>query len=472
MIASRATRRRASMTRTIVRRAAFVVAIVVARGADAAPLPHFDLAGLAMASDAIVVADRVSESTPKPYSHVTRYRVATTLRGSFAKGAELEVEDSLYNVAGRALDPRAVLFLDRDGRLVSSGLRVIEKGKVYRFEQWSNPGGWTMVPQGRDPDDQWQPTADAIDLAAFLRELADAELRVDQLAKAKAERDPAKRRAGALALFAPPGGQLAGAGFYRDALAEAAEAMLIEVGDLDGALLVRERIRSRLPDHARVIALPALVAIARDTARPVHMRALALAAIADSFDLPGEVDAIRAAIVLLADREAELRAAAAGVVGRMGASSSDPELDKRIRMLAREQKAALVKRFAVETDDGVVFALALVAGDPPPPRTIGAAVVARGRLVGGMIDVQARCVRAANASAAKLVVATAGTTMAVTGNIQLTCGARVTGYGGGTTSKLGAGTYAVAVELVVDNKPTTLAIGTLTVDANGALALR
>jgi len=136
-------------------------------------MPHRDLAGLVMESDAVVVAERVSVEHPARYSEIGHYRVERALFGTMAKGMEVAVEQSLYATGRHNLDKRAVLFLVK-GELVPSGMRVIEGGKVFRFEQFDNPGGWGMVPQGHDPQDNWQAGVAAVDLPTFEREVSDA----------------------------------------------------------------------------------------------------------------------------------------------------------------------------------------------------------------------------------------------------------------------------------------------------------
>ena len=119
-----------------------VVCSLVAE-AHAALMQHTDLPGLVLQSESIVVADR----TARP-DRPSLYTVTRTLRGDITIGTRLELEDGLYDLDG--VDPSVVLFLERiEGRLyiVSSGVRVTKDGKVYRFEQWANPGGWARVPE-------------------------------------------------------------------------------------------------------------------------------------------------------------------------------------------------------------------------------------------------------------------------------------------------------------------------------------
>jgi len=159
------------------------------------------------------------------------YRVERTIRGPLQPGNEVKVEEFLYATEGHTLDAQVVLFLN-NGSLLPSGLRVVEGGKVFRFEQWNNPGGWTMVPQGSDPQDQWQ-ARPSVDLATFERQIAAAIARADMFRKASALTDRDRRRAALLALFVPPGGPKPFGGFYQDVLAQEAEQLLVKAGDVE-----------------------------------------------------------------------------------------------------------------------------------------------------------------------------------------------------------------------------------------------
>jgi len=441
-----------------------VVLLAGARVAAARPMLHFDLAGLIKESDEIVYADRVKVEKPSTYSRLVHYRVTRVVRGKLAVGAEVVVEEFLYTRDGVALDPQAVLFLaTRDGKydLVSSGLRVVQGGKVYRFEQYNNPGGWTMVPQGDDPTDIWNGTETPIDLAAFGRALDAAQHRVDALAAALAQTDRDRRRAAVLAVFAPPGGGTGG-GFYRDVLAQEAEQALVSVGDLDGALLVRERDRTAFRTALAPIA--DVVAVARDTARPANVRVEALAAIDSDMAHLDNADAVHALIALYGDRDPAVRAAAAAVSTPRGASSSDPKLDAKFRAIDREMRAALAKRWAVETDPNVQYAL-VVALEHPPARASAPAIVAHVDVYGRALTIRVRCTHAhARMTGARVTPAAVATP-----TIEYSCDkVEYTPGGSGATP---AGSYALAFEATVDGKPVKIPLGTLTVGADGAVAL-
>ena len=443
-----------------------VSVMMTARLAVAHPMQHFDLAGLVKRSDAIVFAERIKIESPSTYSRIDHYRVTRVVTGKLAKGAEIAVEEFLYNTDRVKLDPQAVLFLvQRDGKLdlVMSGLRVVQGGKVFRFEQWNNPGGWEMVPQGDDPADIWNGTAAPIDLATFARALDAAQHRVAAYNAALALTDRDRRRAALLALFAPPGGVATG-GFFHDELAQGAEHALVNAGDVEGALLVLERDRTAF--RFELAPLKDVVAIARDPARPANVRAAAIAAIGDDTGHIGDTEAVHAVIALLDDRDPTVREAAVEVATPHGAMSSDPKEDARFHALEREERAALGKRWAVEADPGVLYAL-VAALEHPPARSSGPAIVARATIAARGLAVHIRCARAGVRVTGARVTPGAVSARAV----DYQCGDTTTGLGGGAGTTP-AGSYALALEATVDGKPTTIPLGTLVVGADGTLGVQ
>jgi hypothetical protein len=167
------------------KRLVLVLAVVLAtRRADAKMMEHYDLAGLVLRSESIAIVDRVAPG---------RYHVVARLRGSIATGIELALEDSLYDFP-TGTDARMYAFLAKRGigyELVPSGLRIVVNGTVNRYEQHNNPGGWSVVPQGKDPSDQWQGSDAPIAPAALTFAIGDAVRRVALLPMVRAERDPA-----------------------------------------------------------------------------------------------------------------------------------------------------------------------------------------------------------------------------------------------------------------------------------------
>ena len=447
------------------------LAVALPRAATARPMPHFDLAGLVRQSDAIVLARRTAVETPSRYVRLVHYEVERALRGAIAPGTALAFDEFLYDTDGHALAGEAVLFLYRDGhgelQLLPSGLRVVEGGKVYRFEQWSNPGGWQMVPQGHDPTDIWQTGSQPIDLAELEREIAAAGQRVAAFDAALAIADRDRRRAAILALFVPPGGPPPEMGFYRDVLANEAEQALARAGDLDGALLVSARDRTRMP-HGFATA-PQLAAAASDVHRPLDVRLAALRALADSDDLVGDTASVHAVLALLDDPSPDLRVAAVAAAAPRDAMSSDPAENARFHRLAREERAALARRMTRETDPAVLFALVVDAQLHTGPH--GPPIVAGIVLSGAGFNVDVRCARrGVRIRTPRLVASEHGRPVALPAGISVQCGQTTTGAGS-ATGPVPAGRYALSLEATVNGAPFALPLGTLVAAPGGALTL-
>lgn len=260
-------------------------------------MQHADLAGLAYQSEAIVVAERGAVRQVTQYQSVTSYRVTRVLFGTLPVGATLTLDDSSYALNGtpygasypQPLDAGVVLFLAHvqpdtrqppEWSIVLSGLRVMAGGKVYRFEQWSNPGPFVPVPQAHDPDDARGevPNPLAVDQPAFETMLRAAIARATALRQALALTDPVARRARVVALLGPAADPFAAGvrpgNFYEDILAERAATALAAAGDVDAALDARARGRAghNWPDVDGSV----LVARAADGAAPVPVRTAAL----------------------------------------------------------------------------------------------------------------------------------------------------------------------------------------------------
>jgi hypothetical protein len=448
-----------------VRSVLVILAVVagVAPPAAAAPLRHLDLSGLVLASDTIVVARRARVDHPNQYEEIGHYKVERALLGSLGTDADVAVEQFLYATDRHNLDPEVVLFL-ANGQLVSSGLRVIEAGKLFRFEQFSNPGGWAMVPQGHDPQDNWQANVSAVDLPTFERELAAAVARTQAFTAATAITDRDRRRTAMVDLLLPPGGPHAAGGFYDDELARRIEAALAAAGDVDGALLAFERDRS---SYFVTPVAPAdqLVAIAADRARPVDVRVAALDSIASGVALVGNVAATRAAIGLLADPSPVVRAAAVAAVAPHRSMSSDANEQAVFERLERDQRDALAKLFASEPDPDVVFALLGVL-EHPSGRTRGPDVVGHADLFRDDLRLAVRCTHDVKVTGARLLGP------AIPGaRIELTCGSSVQQIAQTPAAQVTAGRHPLAVEVTIAGKPVTLTLGTLVANASGELAL-
>ncbi|MEO8701521.1 MAG: hypothetical protein ABI867_15850 [Kofleriaceae bacterium] len=438
-----------------------VIAVVLATTrADAAMMQHYDLAGLILQSDAIVVAQR-GVST----GDTTHYQILRTLRGSFT-GTAVDVYDRTYVADGA--DTRVVLFLaTRDGttRIVQSGLRVTKANLVFRFEQHSNPGPYVMVPQGADPQDNWGDSGAQLDVAGLERAIAAAGRRVDALAAARSERDPTKRRAAILALFAPGPTASPAWGFYSDLLAQEAKTVLATAGDLEGALLVDLRDRSRhvFDDFAEV---GKLVAVATDPKATIALRVAAITAIERHRDLYKSFDAIRAMIKLVDDPSPLVRAAAIEAAARPAqVQTSETAIQRTLNAIVGEARTAIAKRYATEPDNAVVFAIAVAFESfrkPLPARAGGPAIAAQARVTGDFVRVEVRCLRKVSAPTIGKVTATAnGTATSINTSLSF-CGSA--GTGSSADHRPAAGTYQLTV--TIDSKPAiTLPLGSLVVTA-------
>jgi hypothetical protein len=210
--------------------------LLLGRSAAANPAPSYDLAGLVLKSDAIVVADRVGPRPPGASGiAMTRYRVVRVLRAARAVPAVVDIVDFGYQFG--AVDTRVWLFLAwRDGelRLVPSGIRTTANDRVFRFWQPDDPGGYASFEQ---PDELTG--AGHLDSKGFERALVAACQRVDALLVSAVIRDPMLRRAAILATVVPNAAPQ-GLSFI-DAFEEAAITILTSAGDREGVRLVRER---------------------------------------------------------------------------------------------------------------------------------------------------------------------------------------------------------------------------------------
>ncbi len=448
------------------RRVLLVLAVVLAtRRADAMMMEHYDLAGLVLRSESIAIVDRVAPG---------RFHVVARLRGSIATGIELALDDSLYDFPA-GTEPRMYAFLAKHGigyELVPSGLRIVVGGKIDRYEQWNNPGGWTAVPQGQDPRDQWQQTAQ-LGRADLAFAIGDAVRRVALLPVVRAERDLFKRRTAALALLAPRGDATA-SGFYVDALAAEVRDLLVAGGDLEGALLADQRDHGEpdlRPDFATATAL---VAYAGEPSHPSELRVHALAAVARRpMQVVTNPPLAEPVIALLADPDPAVRAAAVPVAGLVASIGGDP--DSPATVANRETaKTALANRYQVETDPDALYALVQGERRRAKPAQAAPPAVARVKLERGAIVVDVICLAPnARASDAKLTAVTAGgTAVALTASsIALHCD----GDQASTVQRGNAmpppGRYTLALELDVDRKPVVQPLGTLAIDATGEVVL-
>jgi len=444
-------------------RALLVLALLslVGARAEAKMMEHFDLAGLVLRSDAIAIAER----TPGKPSH---YRVVKALRGK--PPAALDLDDSLYDFPAKA-DARVYVFLTtHEGApyIMPSGIRAIVDGKVWRFEQWNNPGGWTAVRQGADPSDQWRGGATAIDVAEFERELAAAIARVDAFTAASA--DPVKHRAQLLALLPPAGDARAQGGFYVDELGRRVQTLLAKAGDLDGALLAVMHDHSGI-EYGRELGTAAqLGAVAADASRPAAIRVAAMRAITSDYTFFNDASTIRALVALYADASPLVRAAAIVTSSQVfDWSSSDPADQKKSGVLRGEVRGALAKTYAKETANLVLHAIADAYERGHlrlPERRDLPAFAATVAIARGYLQVDVVCLRGTKARPVKVSGTHDGAPWTPAGfNITVHCG---DGLGGGADVALAPGTYTLAVELSGNQ---TIPLGGMFVDASGEAQL-
>jgi hypothetical protein len=453
--------------------------------ADAAMMAHYDLAGLIAQSDAVVLAER-GELLPNDKGvPLRRYKIVRVLRGA-SPGDHVDVWDGAYVTAGHTLDPRAVLFLARrDGNeeITLSGLRVIEGGKVFRFEQPRNPGLYEMVPQGEDPVDHWRAGTSQLDLAALEAAIVQAGARVDLIGAVRANRDLASRRAMALALV-PTASDVTARGFYDDVVTHRLEAVLVAAGDLPGALMLDQRDHTAHDMRRGFGELAALLALADPGPHPEMprspaddaLRATALEVAAAKAELATPATE-RAAITLLGDPDPRVRAAAVRLAAlAFGQDTSDRAEQKQVAQAQRDARAALAARYTSETDPRVVFALIEVAArdhDRAMPAHATPPLGARLALARGMVEVELACPHAPMRIGHLAITATA--TGGSGAPIRLARYALSQTCSDGKQDNpadpgaLAHGHYQIGLALDVDQRHIAISLGGVTVDRVGEL---
>jgi hypothetical protein len=426
-------------------------------------MEHYDLAGLVAQSDAVVVA------TAEPAAH--RYRVEQVLHGKSTVGSvlELDLDRLLYPLPPASPGDTWVVFLN-GGHVVSSGLRLITGGQVFRFEQWDNPGGWRMVPQGPDPQDNWRGGVPQLDRPGFDRALVAAVRRVAALGAALAEPDGQKRRSALLAVLAvraPGSARASGPGFYRDLVAERVEARLLQDGEVEAALLATMRDASH---YIRVDVDPLrAVGIAQAVDKDPALRVAALEAVAESAAFFANQAVMTHVIALSADPAPAVRAAAVVTAARARQWGGGDRKDEAvIRKLVRQVNARLAALAIKETSPQVLYAIAEQEDHRVLGRRGGSAIVAQAHLSRGFVSVDVICLRRVRLGGGKVVATGPSGAESIDAiKINLRCGDTSSGLSGGVVKPLPAGRYALSVEVTVNRKPETAALGTLEVSADG-----
>ena len=374
---------------------ALALLVACASPARAATMTHLDLASLALEADVVVRAERTGGA-----DDAASYRVVRLIAGRGLRvGDTVTLDQRLYFVdttgthgapiAG-PVEPAAILFLragsDRSQpawSLVGSGLRIVAGGRVYRFEQWSNPGPYVAVPQRRDPEDvRGVATDEHWDLARLEQGVAAAIARADRARAAIASRDPAA----VLALM--PAEAVARDGFgghaYEDRIAVRGFEALLAAGHLDAALDVLARTRGARPWSVQVEDAE-LMARAESSAAPLARRIAALSLL----DLlPGD-DTVRRLIAIARNdtAPAALRVAAVEeLAGYEGVSGSDDDWPRRRRALQAALRS-LVHDVSTTGPPSVRTALVACAarwelrGAVPRAHLVAASAVRRGDVV-------------------------------------------------------------------------------------------
>jgi hypothetical protein len=259
---------------SIVVRLALLLAVVSTTSvARAALLPTHDLASLAFLAEHVVRATRMAERPGPDGSTITTVRIDHVYAGTLSTEAPIDLDLGLYGTSLDPFDPTSkkpapnapvVLFLRRAAApprggpaatgpafvVVSSGMRVWIDGGTYRFEQWSNPGGFAPRPQGPEPCDlQASERCDE----PVSRERFEADLRaaLDRAKQARAVLDDAKAPAATLlAWVGPPEGEAESriaqlGGYVVDAIASRASELVWERGTIDEVLEATARTIDR-----------------------------------------------------------------------------------------------------------------------------------------------------------------------------------------------------------------------------------
>lgn len=142
--------------------------------AHAARIPSYPMTSLILLSDVVVYCEETDIQTKDIKYENSKLRrtiikkttikckVLSTIKGGFKPDSELTVEyDGIFHryiEADRFVPPykttslpvgKALLFLRRntDGTFEVIDAKLVQQNKVYKFKQFANPGGLSLVPQ-------------------------------------------------------------------------------------------------------------------------------------------------------------------------------------------------------------------------------------------------------------------------------------------------------------------------------------
>jgi hypothetical protein len=322
-------------------------------------MPHHELAGLVLRSQAIVLAETHGSFGRPP----TRFKVQKAYLGPILPGEELKLDVSGYGDPSKS-GPTYLLFLtDEEARvsrkapgrwrIVPSGIKVFSGGKVLGFQQLQNPGGYSLVAEvleGLSSGDSSQASIRDYDYEGRLRNTI---RRTEAYRKAVALADPANSRRSLLLLLGPQRPPPVALSDYTRYKLDEIEGMVVrdlkEVGGMEAALeglsLLGAASYPRRRENGQFDVSPwdPLLASARDRRLPSRLRAAAVLGLSGFLDRRGMVS--EELCRLLADPDAEIRRA---VVGSLARSLEHADADLKAPPIS-----AVSEALEAETDPSV-----------------------------------------------------------------------------------------------------------------------
>lgn len=298
----------------------------------------------------VVLADFKPKDAARGTPKLSTYTVNKVYKGSLAVGQVFQVDEGLYDLPRRnvpmssregedrgfTVDNETYLFLD-DGdreetqnredipmlRIVPSGMRVISLNRVFRFEQYSSPGGlYLPTVQGRDPYDLSRGVLPGlrVDCATFERDLNTAMRRAAKFEKLLGEISNKQGSTAFLSFLGPPRPfSLFLVGKRRkftDAIAQKAYKKFMENQDLGGALDVMNRFPESFEYDFGQFSPAELTSIALDDSQARQRRVTALRLLGNVIDSSSKGEQLASLLVLLEKDDFAVRQAAALFFGK------------------------------------------------------------------------------------------------------------------------------------------------------------